>query len=187
MPSARHDRQQIGRRVRSCRRSRRSGGLLARRDRRFRFRAKSANAFCLSPYAPPPWMFTTSAPTHSATSAWYSSSRMELPHFGAGRIQHDELIGVKAGSQLVLANELSALLKATNDFITFRQIIDLVSTGRMRFDRKNLAVDAKAANAVVGTELKGRRAGRRHSPGRDGSISPGRRLASSDRWLSPSW
>jgi len=50
---------------------------------------------------------------------------------------------------------LSAFLKATNDFIAFRQIIDLVSTGRMRCDRKNLAVDAKTADAVGGAEPEG--------------------------------
>jgi hypothetical protein len=78
-----------------------------------------------------------------------------LNHIMAGRIQYNELVRVEAGSQFVLANELSALLKATNDFIAFRQIIDLVSTGRMRFDRKNLAVDAKTADAVISAEPEG--------------------------------
>jgi hypothetical protein len=77
-----------------------------------------------------------------------------LNHVTAGRIQHDELVRVKAGSQLVLANELSAFLKAANDLVTFGQISDLVSTGGMRFDRKNLAVDAKTANAIVGAEVQ---------------------------------
>ena len=49
-----------------------------------------------------------------------------LNHVGAGRVQHHELIGVKAGSQLVLPGELSAFLEPTNDFIAFRQIIDLI-------------------------------------------------------------
>ena len=48
-----------------------------------------------------------------------------LNHVEAGRVQHHELIGVKAGSQLVLLDELAALLEAANDLIAFGQIIDL--------------------------------------------------------------
>ena len=51
--------------------------LLALVDSRSRLRANSASAFCLSPKAPPPWILMTSAPTHSATSAWYSISRID--------------------------------------------------------------------------------------------------------------
>ena len=55
----------------------------------------------------------------------------------------------------MLANELSAFLQATNDCIAFRQVIDLVSTGWMRFDRKNPAVDAEATDAIKADRADG--------------------------------
>lgn len=56
-------------------------------------------------------------------------------------------------------DELPALLESTDDLFTCGQIIDLIPASWMRFDRKNLAVDAKTADAVVGTELEGSKQG----------------------------
>jgi hypothetical protein len=55
----------------------------------------------------------------------------------------------------VRLGKLSTLFEPTNDFVAFGQITNGIPAVRMRLDRKNLAVDPKAADAIVSAELEG--------------------------------
>ena len=77
-----------------------------------------------------------------------------LHHVGPGRVQYDELIGMETGPQFVPLGESSALLEATNDLITFWQIVNGITALGMCLEWKNPAVDPKAAYPVIGAELK---------------------------------
>lgn len=61
---------------------------------------------------------------------------------------------METDSLLVLLDELSALFETANDLVVIGQIAYGISTRWVRLDRENLAVHPKAANAVVGAELK---------------------------------
>ncbi len=52
----------------------------------------------------------------------FEFSNRGLHDFGLLRVQHNELIGMEAGSQLLLLHERAALLEATNDLVAIRQI-----------------------------------------------------------------
>jgi hypothetical protein len=62
---------------------------------------------------------------------------------------------MKTGPQIVLLCELSAFLEPTDDLAVFGQIANGISEIRIRFDRKDLAVDPKASDLVFGAESEG--------------------------------
>ena len=64
----------------------------------------------------------------------------------------------------MLRDKLPALSEPSNDFISFGQINDRISAFRVRLDRKDLAVDTKAADVVGRTKTEARPAVRQHSP-----------------------
>ena len=64
---------------------------------------------------------------------WNIGSRFH--NIKAGRIHHDELIWMEAGSRFLLLDELPARLKSANDLTTFGQVIHLIATIGMRLDR----------------------------------------------------
>ena len=61
---------------------------------------------------------------------------------------------MEARSQVVLLDERPTVLEPPNDIRAFRQICHLIPTFRMGLDGKDLAVDSKATDVVVGTKLK---------------------------------
>ena len=54
-----------------------------------------------------------------------------------------------------MLGERAAVLETTNDLVTVRQLIDIVASLEMSLERENLAVDAKATDAVVNTVFQG--------------------------------
>jgi hypothetical protein len=61
---------------------------------------------------------------------------------------------MEAGSDVVRRGKLATCFEAINDLISVWKIRHVVATFSMRLHWKYLAVDSKAANSVVSTELK---------------------------------
>ena len=73
---------------------------------------------------------------------------------GRGRVQDHELIGMEAGTKVVLLNESSALLEATNDLVTFGQIVNGITALGVCLEWKDLAIDPETAYPIFGTEVQ---------------------------------
>ena len=72
-----------------------------------------------------------------------------LHHFGSQRVEHDELTGVKARSNLVIPGELTARLEPPNNLVAVRQLGYVVALIGVRLHRQDLAVDPEAVDAVI--------------------------------------
>ena len=61
---------------------------------------------------------------------------------------------MKTCSDVVRSGELAASFESLNDLVAVRKIGYIIAAFTVTFDRTNLAVDAEAADSVVGTELQ---------------------------------
>jgi pheromone shutdown protein TraB len=63
---------------------------------------------------------------------------------------------VKGGSQTVLAGKLTAPLKVGDNLLAAGQVSDLVSELWVRFNRKDLAIEAETPDVVAVAIVQGR-------------------------------
>jgi hypothetical protein len=63
---------------------------------------------------------------------------------------------MKNQTEIVLSDKLLATAKCGDDRVGFRQLTDGIARAWMGFDRQNLTVDPKTADAVLNAELQRR-------------------------------
>lgn len=76
-------------------------------------------------------------------------------HIRLGRIQNNELVRVKRCPQTVCSGKVSTSAEMIDDLPTAWEVVQIVADIGMGLERKDLAVDAKAADAMAQAELQG--------------------------------
>jgi hypothetical protein len=78
-----------------------------------------------------------------------------LHNLRLGRVQNDKLVWVKGGPQSVGSGELSAAAELVHNLLAAWEVAQIIADLWMSLDREDLAIDAKAPDAVARAVVQG--------------------------------